>query len=148
MSTAAKQSQNVVTREEWLKARKEFLVKEKEFTHQREALSAERRKLPMVRVEKDYVFEGPNGGQHARGAFRGQAPADCLPLHVRPGLGARVQELLVAGGQRCGIGRTPGGAGHFVRDDIARSDCEDRRIQEAHGLGFPVGVFERERLQL
>jgi predicted dithiol-disulfide oxidoreductase (DUF899 family) len=72
MSTAAKQSQNVVTREEWLKARKEFLVKEKEFTHQREALSAERRKLPMVRVEKDYVFEGPNGGRTLGELFEGK----------------------------------------------------------------------------
>lgn len=39
--------------------RKELLIKEKEWNRQRDALSAERRKLPMVRIERDYVFEGP-----------------------------------------------------------------------------------------
>lgn len=51
----------IVSREEWLAARKAHLAREKEFTRQRDALSAERRALPWVRVEKDYVFEGPNG---------------------------------------------------------------------------------------
>ena len=51
----------VVTRAEWLAARLELLTKEKELTRRRDALNAERRRLPMVRIEKDYVFEGPNG---------------------------------------------------------------------------------------
>jgi predicted dithiol-disulfide oxidoreductase (DUF899 family) len=51
----------VVSREEWLKARIELLTKEKEFTHARERLSQQRRELPWVRVEKDYVFDGPGG---------------------------------------------------------------------------------------
>lgn len=51
----------VVSREEWLVARKAHLAREKEFTRQRDALSAERRALPWVRIEKDYVFEGPKG---------------------------------------------------------------------------------------
>ncbi len=49
----------VVSREEWLAARKAFLVKEKEFTRRRDELNRERRALPWVKVEKDYVFEGP-----------------------------------------------------------------------------------------
>ena len=52
---------DVVTQEEWLAARKELLAKEKELTRARDALAAERRRLPMVRVEKEYVFEGPAG---------------------------------------------------------------------------------------
>jgi predicted dithiol-disulfide oxidoreductase (DUF899 family) len=52
---------NVVSREEWLTARKELLAKEKELTRRRDALNAERRRLPMVRIDKDYVFEGPEG---------------------------------------------------------------------------------------
>lgn len=52
---------DVVSQEEWLKAREELLVKEKELTRARDALAAERRRLPMVRVEKEYVFEGPEG---------------------------------------------------------------------------------------
>jgi predicted dithiol-disulfide oxidoreductase (DUF899 family) len=51
----------VVSREQWLVARKKLLEKEKEFTRQRDALNAERRGLPMVAIDKDYVFEGPNG---------------------------------------------------------------------------------------
>jgi predicted dithiol-disulfide oxidoreductase (DUF899 family) len=62
----------VVTRAEWLAARKELLVKEKEWNRQRDALSAERRKLPMVRIEKDYVFEGPNGRRRLADLFDGK----------------------------------------------------------------------------
>lgn len=51
----------VVSREEWLTARRKLLAKEKEHSRRREALSADRRQLPMVRIEKDYLFEGPRG---------------------------------------------------------------------------------------
>ncbi len=52
---------DVVAREEWLQARTQLLAREKEFTHQQAALNADRRRLPMVKVDKDYVFTGPNG---------------------------------------------------------------------------------------
>jgi predicted dithiol-disulfide oxidoreductase (DUF899 family) len=51
----------VVSAEEWLAARKELLRREKELTRARDRLNAERRQLPMVRVEKPYVFTGPDG---------------------------------------------------------------------------------------
>ncbi|MCC6953547.1 MAG: DUF899 domain-containing protein [Deltaproteobacteria bacterium] len=51
----------VVTREAWLQSRKLLLEKEKAFTRARDALNAERRKLPMVELTKQYSFEGPNG---------------------------------------------------------------------------------------
>ncbi len=51
----------VVSRQEWLAARKALLVKEKEQTRRRDALNTERRLLPMVRIDKEYVFEGPDG---------------------------------------------------------------------------------------
>jgi predicted dithiol-disulfide oxidoreductase (DUF899 family) len=51
----------VVSREEWLAARQELLAQEKELTRRRDALNADRRRLPMVRIGKDYVFEGPGG---------------------------------------------------------------------------------------
>src|SRR5579872_1118330 len=54
-------SPTVVSRAEWLVARKELLAKEKELTRQRDALNRERRQLPMVKIEKEYVFEGPSG---------------------------------------------------------------------------------------
>ncbi|MEX0904400.1 MAG: DUF899 domain-containing protein [Balneolaceae bacterium] len=51
----------IVSREEWLVSRKKLLKKEKEFTRQRDELNAERRSLPMVKIEKEYSFEGPDG---------------------------------------------------------------------------------------
>jgi predicted dithiol-disulfide oxidoreductase (DUF899 family) len=51
----------VVTRDEWLRARTEFLVEEKALTRARDALCTKRRELPMVMIEKDYVFDGPKG---------------------------------------------------------------------------------------
>jgi len=52
---------SVVSRSEWLKARKDFLAKEKELTRQKDALNQERLALPWVKVEKEYIFEGPKG---------------------------------------------------------------------------------------
>jgi len=60
---------NVVSQAEWLAARKELLAKEKEFTRQRDALTAELRKLPMVQIEKEYTFEGANGRTTLRDLF-------------------------------------------------------------------------------
>ena len=51
----------VVSKAEWDAARKALLVKEKQLTRARDALAAERRRLPMMRVEKEYSFEGPEG---------------------------------------------------------------------------------------
>jgi predicted dithiol-disulfide oxidoreductase (DUF899 family) len=49
----------VVSREQWLAARLRLLAEEKEETRRRDALNADRRRLPMVRIEKDYDFDGP-----------------------------------------------------------------------------------------
>ena len=51
----------VVSRQEWLAARQQHLAHEKAFTRERDRLSAERRALPWVKVDKDYHFQGPNG---------------------------------------------------------------------------------------
>jgi predicted dithiol-disulfide oxidoreductase (DUF899 family) len=63
----------IADREEWLAARERLLAKEKELTRQRDALSAERRQLPMVEVEKDYRFEGPGGTVGLIDLFEGRA---------------------------------------------------------------------------
>ncbi len=54
-------ARKAVSREEWLIARKELLKKEKAATHARDALAAERRELPWVKIEKNYVFDTPEG---------------------------------------------------------------------------------------
>jgi len=63
----------VVSRDEWLEARQQLLVREKEFTRLRDRLSRERRGLPWVRVDKEYVFEGPNGRETLPALFEGRS---------------------------------------------------------------------------
>jgi len=63
----------VVSREEWLKARKAHLAREKEFTRRRDELSRERRELPWVKVEKNYVFDGPKGKESLADLFDGRS---------------------------------------------------------------------------
>ena len=62
----------IVSRDEWTAERKRLLVKEKKFNRQRDALSAERRKLPMVAIETEYAFEGPDGRRTLADLFAGR----------------------------------------------------------------------------
>lgn len=62
----------VVSREEWLTARKELLAQEKELTRARDRVNARRRRLPMVRVETPYTFEGPEGTVGLADLFEGR----------------------------------------------------------------------------
>src|SRR5262245_36736190 len=63
----------VVSHEKWLAARRDLLVKEKELTQARDALTAERRRLPMVLIDKDYRFEGPHGTVSLIELFEGRS---------------------------------------------------------------------------
>jgi predicted dithiol-disulfide oxidoreductase (DUF899 family) len=63
----------VVSRAEWLTARKQLLQQEKDLTRRRDALSAERRRLPMVEIDKPYVFTGPDGEHSLLDLFDGRA---------------------------------------------------------------------------
>jgi predicted dithiol-disulfide oxidoreductase (DUF899 family) len=63
----------VVKRDAFIVARKKFLAKEKKFTRERDKLAAERRRLPMLRVEKDYRFDGPNGHESLADLFEGRS---------------------------------------------------------------------------
>jgi predicted dithiol-disulfide oxidoreductase (DUF899 family) len=60
---------DVVTREQWLEARRRLLDQEKQATRKRDALNAERRRLPMVAIEKEYLLEGPAGQVTLAGLF-------------------------------------------------------------------------------
>jgi predicted dithiol-disulfide oxidoreductase (DUF899 family) len=62
----------VVSEEEWRAAVEKLRVKEKEQTRARDALAAERRRLPMVRIDKDYVLEGPQGPARLLDLFEGR----------------------------------------------------------------------------
>src|SRR5688500_2833933 len=63
---------DVVSRDEWLDARKALLVKEKELTRQRDELNTERRNLPMVEIDKTYTFEVPEGTDSLLDLFEGR----------------------------------------------------------------------------
>jgi len=62
----------VVSREEWLVARKELLAQEKLFTRARDMLNTARRNLPMVEIDKEYIFEGPDGRVGLLDVFEGR----------------------------------------------------------------------------
>jgi predicted dithiol-disulfide oxidoreductase (DUF899 family) len=68
-----KQKHNIVSQEKWLAARKKLLAKEKESTRLLDQLSAERRKLPWVKVEKNYVFDAPGGKATLADLFAGRS---------------------------------------------------------------------------
>ena len=63
----------IVTRDEWVAARKELLIKEKAATRAHDALSAERRRLPMVKVDKTYTFDTPTGRRSLAELFDGRS---------------------------------------------------------------------------
>ena len=63
----------VVSRDEWLAARRRLLAQEKEFTRQRDALNAERRRLPMTEVDQRYMFEGLHGPASLLDVFEGRS---------------------------------------------------------------------------
>jgi predicted dithiol-disulfide oxidoreductase (DUF899 family) len=63
----------IVSREEWIAARRALLAKEKQLTRQRDQLAADRRSLPWVKIDKAYVFDGPNGRMTLADLFQGRS---------------------------------------------------------------------------
>ena len=76
----------VVSEQEWNAKREALLVKEKELTRARDAVAAERRRLPMVRVEKDYRFEGPEGEVSLLDLFEGRRQLIVYRFFLDPGM--------------------------------------------------------------
>jgi predicted dithiol-disulfide oxidoreductase (DUF899 family) len=75
----------VLPHDEWVEVRKELLAKEKEFTRARDALSQARRDLPWERVEKDYVFDGPDGKESLADLFAGSSQLIVYHFMFDPG---------------------------------------------------------------
>ncbi len=76
----------IVSPQEWDAAREEMLVKEKELTRARDALAAERRRMPRMAVEKDYRFEGPNGPVGLLDLFEGRRQLIIYRFFYEPGV--------------------------------------------------------------
>jgi predicted dithiol-disulfide oxidoreductase (DUF899 family) len=79
------QDHPVVSETQWLAHRKELLQKEKEFTRLRDELSRQRRELPWVRVEKNYVFDGPSGKETLAGLVDGRSQLIIYHFMLGPG---------------------------------------------------------------
>ncbi|MBA3301775.1 MAG: DUF899 domain-containing protein [Thermoleophilaceae bacterium] len=75
----------VVSRAEWQAAHEDLLAKEKQATRARDALAAERRRQPMVRVDKDYVFKGPDGEANLLDLFDGRRQLIVYKFMLEPG---------------------------------------------------------------
>jgi predicted dithiol-disulfide oxidoreductase (DUF899 family) len=77
----------IVSRAEWLVARKDLLNREKEFTRKRDALTAARLALPMVKIDRDYVFEGPDKKETLADLFDGRSQLVVYHFMLGPGWG-------------------------------------------------------------
>jgi predicted dithiol-disulfide oxidoreductase (DUF899 family) len=73
MSTSTIANPKIVSRDEWLIARKRLLAREKQLTRERDAIAAERRELPWVKVDKAYLFDSPGGKKALADLFEGKS---------------------------------------------------------------------------
>ena len=76
----------IVSKEEWQAARDQLLVKEKEVFRARDALAAERRRMPWLAVEKDYEFDGPDGKRSLLDLFDGRRQLIVYRAFFEPGV--------------------------------------------------------------
>ena len=129
---------DVVSREQWLAARKDLLAKEKELTRARDALNGERRMLPMVEIEKPYVFEGPEGEATLLDLFEGRRQLILVHFMFDP--------EWEDGCPSCTAGAdemAPGLLAHLHARETSwptspRAAGEDRALQGQAGLDFPL----------
>jgi predicted dithiol-disulfide oxidoreductase (DUF899 family) len=75
----------IVSREEWIDARKQLLAREKELTRLQDELNARRREMPWVRVDKDYVFDAPQGRRTLSELFDGRSQLVVYHFMLGPG---------------------------------------------------------------
>lgn len=84
-TSASEVNSKVVSEAEWLVARKDLLTREKELTRLRDEVSRHRRELPWVKVEKDYVFDGPDGKETLADLFDGRSQLIVYHFMLGPG---------------------------------------------------------------
>jgi predicted dithiol-disulfide oxidoreductase (DUF899 family) len=76
---------NVVSTDQWLVARKDLLTREKELTRLRDEVSRHRRELPWVKIDKEYVFDGPDGKEKLADLFDGRSQLIVYHFMLGPG---------------------------------------------------------------
>src|SRR4051812_41867792 len=146
----------IVSRPEWEAARQELLVKEKEVTRIRDAMAAQRRRMPWMAVEKDYRFEGPDGPVSLADLFEGRRQLIVYRFFYAPDV------TTIAGGgaypERGCVGCS------FVADQVAHPAhlnardttlafvsrapaSRDPGLEGAHGMGADPLVHDHRRLR-
>ena len=137
----------IVPENEWVESRKALLQKEKEFTIFRDQLSQQRRDLPWVAVNKEYVFEGPNGKQTLSELFEGRSQLIVYHFMFDPSWEASMFALLILGRQfqwnYCALEPKRCDHDRCFSGPIQQAG----RVPEADGLGFQMGFFLRYRFQ-
>src|SRR5437868_12926340 len=86
MSTSIMEKPKIVSRDEWLAARESLLAEEKRITRARDALAAERRRMPWMAVEKKYVFDTPQGKASLLDLFAGRRQLIVYRAFFEPGV--------------------------------------------------------------
>ena len=140
----------IVTPQEWNAAREELLVKEKALTRARDALAAERRRMPRMAVEKDYAFEGPDGPASLLDLFEGRRQLIVYRFFFEPGVDGWPENAAAAGcsfmADQVAPPRAPQRPRHDVRQRLARAAGRHRAPEGADGLGDAV-VHDHRRLR-
>ena len=108
------QPHNIVSRAEWIEARKVHMAHEKEFTRARDRLAEERRALPWVKVDRDYVFDGPSGKVKLADLFKGRHQVKSPPR------GTKVDGLFLVGKR--------GASQHGLRNHPEHLFCQPHQI--------------------
>ena len=138
----------IVSQDEWIAARKAHLAEEKAFSHARDALSKKRRELPWVKVDKTYVFDGPNGKETLADLFGGKSQLIVYHFMLGPDWEAGCPSCSLLADHFDGTVDPSRAARCDVRRRVARAAAADRKIQAPHGLALQMGVVVRLRLQL
>ena len=123
----------IVSRDEWIDARKKLLVKEKQLTQRRDELSEERRALPWVRVEKNYVFEGPSGKVTLADLFAGRSQLFIKHFMLGPGQPGQCV------GCSLEVDHLEGILVHLENHDVAYAAVARATIQEIEGVRKRMG---------
>src|SRR5690348_16859929 len=136
------------TRAEWLSARLDLLDAEKALTRRSDEVARQRQELPWVRIDKEYQLDTVDGPSVARRPVSRPFAAARLSLHVWTDIHGGVSGLFGYRGRLQRIRRPSCQPRRDAMGGVTGSSGETRRVQAAHGLGLPVGVVVRQRLQL
>ena len=133
------QAHKTVSREEWLEARRALLAKEKELLKAKDALREQTRALPWVKVDKDYVFDGPNGKETLADLFAGRSQLIVKHFMLGPGWKEGCVGCSFGADQTRRLGGAPDQSRRDVRRGQPRALPRDRGLPQAHGLDASSG---------